>query len=825
MISYHSVESTSKHHPMSAAGSHPSPGLTRLRNVFASKAILHACEIGALAAVILWTDFLHFYIFNRSYISEYVLSSNLPLKLSGIEPWLAGQFPIWNSRLAAGWPVLADAASLPLDWRNFLYFIFDPVPAYWASLFAGRIAGTALLFYYLRLRHGIRFAAALPATFVYFCGTLVMEDSRQPWAVVWDLLPAYLWAVERLYERLTAARGVTIAILWFFMFTMGTFGRAIYIAPIGGLWSFALFLVGPKRDWARFARFTAAFFGAHALGMALTGVTLVPFIEFVFHSNRGDEYPTDPFAMRGFFFLLFGAHDQENALFPTFNFFLYIGVTALPLLLMAWRERDSAYQRALPWLSLFVLSVILLLTTPLKSFLREYLPFIATTGGAGFAPFWGFLAALAVAFALNADAWRPARWVRIATACLLALQGAVLIGIVFLWTLSLVLTVEDPERLPDLQAAFLSLAPLAAPAAVVLISIRVLGLGLAVQGGSATKLHAIGAMLLLELTATMAIARPSTPQSAAYPVTPEVAYLKEHLDTLRSRMMMVYPFFARDLDSYITLFFDAQSYHRLNSANIYNSLIVKEYADVIADFGDLDERKRLFRRGYSQNMVTNRATSPLMDALAVRFVVAAVPLTYPEPLIERLQGVNYIVYERPDPMPRAFFVSHAEVLDADAIHARLQKIARAEFTFQQLRRYVLLDKDSAPPGLTVKTPKPAPQRNEQFVPARVREDAHARVVVDVDAPSDGWLVLSDTFYPGWRATADGRSVPIVRANGFARAVPVHAGRQEVIFQYRPKSLVYGIALSVIALIVTVGLVANPLMHPRAFSRPMLSGRF
>jgi hypothetical protein len=306
------------------------------------------------------------------------------------------------------------------------------------------------------------------------------------------------------------------------------------------------------------------------------------------------------------------------------------------------------------------------------------------------------------------------------------------------------------------------------------------------------------------MTVAMAIARPSTPWHQPYLVTPEVAYLKEHLDTDNERMIMVYPFRGRDLASSITLLFDAQAYHGLNSANIYDSLVISDYFDFFADFGDVEERKQLAGRGYSQGTITDRATSPLMDALAVRFVIAAVPLSDPGPLIQRLQGANYTVYERPDPMPRAFFVSNAEVLEQDAIHDRLRQIARAEFTLQQLRRYVLLDRDTLPPaGLTTEVQTISHGESGRFVPARVVKDDYSRISIDVDAPSDGWLVLSDTFYPGWRATANGLPVPIVRANGFARAIPVRAGHQEVVFRYDPRSVRYGAWLTVVAVLVTV----------------------
>jgi len=63
------------------------------------------------------------------------------------------------------------------------------------------------------------------------------------------------------------------------------------------------------------------------------------------------------------------------------------------------------------------------------------------------------------------------------------------------------------------------------------------------------------------------------------------------------------------------------------------------------------------------------------------------------------------------------------------------------------------------------------------------------------AQAPGWLVLFDTYYPGWRALVDGKETAIERADVFFRAVPVPAGEHTVEFRYLPRSLVYGIIIS------------------------------
>jgi uncharacterized membrane protein YfhO len=53
------------------------------------------------------------------------------------------------------------------------------------------------------------------------------------------------------------------------------------------------------------------------------------------------------------------------------------------------------------------------------------------------------------------------------------------------------------------------------------------------------------------------------------------------------------------------------------------------------------------------------------------------------------------------------------------------------------------------------------------------------------------LVLSDTFYPGWKAFVDGKEEKILRANYNFRAVPLTAGTHRVEFVYDPLSFKLG----------------------------------
>jgi hypothetical protein len=69
-------------------------------------------------------------------------------------------------------------------------------------------------------------------------------------------------------------------------------------------------------------------------------------------------------------------------------------------------------------------------------------------------------------------------------------------------------------------------------------------------------------------------------------------------------------------------------------------------------------------------------------------------------------------------------------------------------------------------------------------PAKIIKYFPNLVEIEIVAPQDGYLILTDTFYPGWQAAVDNQKVEILPAFPAFRAVQVTSGKHILEFNYR-----------------------------------------
>ncbi len=84
--------------------------------------------------------------------------------------------------------------------------------------------------------------------------------------------------------------------------------------------------------------------------------------------------------------------------------------------------------------------------------------------------------------------------------------------------------------------------------------------------------------------------------------------------------------------------------------------------------------------------------------------------------------------------------------------------------------------------------------------ANIVSDQPNEVDIEVSMTKPGFLLLLDTYFPGWKATVNGSESPILRADYNFRAVQLPAGKSVVRFVYEPESFRLGMILFFVGLV-------------------------
>jgi hypothetical protein len=177
--------------------------------------------------------------------------------------------------------------------------------------------------------------------------------------------------------------------------------------------------------------------------------------------------------------------------------------------------------------------------------------------------------------------------------------------------------------------------------------------------------------------------------------------------------------------------------------------------------------------------------APVAGALYFRLFIApgaGLPVAWTEG--------GFRVWAVPDARPRAYF--------ATAI-TRVTDLPRA---------IVAIRESAATPNAAVLEGTTPAAPTEAGV-VRIMHDTPGSVTLDTDhRGGDALLVLNETTDPGWRATVDGRHVPILHVNAIAQGVMVPEGAHTVRFIYAPQPVFVGGIISGAAGIVCVALLAS-----------------
>ena len=105
-------------------------------------------------------------------------------------------------------------------------------------------------------------------------------------------------------------------------------------------------------------------------------------------------------------------------------------------------------------------------------------------------------------------------------------------------------------------------------------------------------------------------------------------------------------------------------------------------------------------------------------------------------------------------------------------------------------------------------PAPVQAQLAEWVPG------HMRITLTGNAPTETYLLVSETWYPDWRATIDGQAVPVHRGDHALIALAIPPGAKEVTLDFLDDGYRKGKIVTLISSLFAVGLVLVPAFRRR-----------
>lgn len=723
-----------------------------------------------------------------------------------------GELPLWNPYTMGGHPIYADGVARAFSPFLFFYAFFD-VPLGYSLARITELLLASVFFYLLLVSMGVGATGGLMGSLVFaFSSHSLFHLTGLGWwgGLMW--LPLVLVCANRAVSgqgyRWAAVAGVLLAA----SFYCGYLPNQIYYMGAAMLWYLVAAISGKGAVRRCFLRLLLTI----GVGLALSAPQWAPVMELLKFSNRR-IVPTEmsfiylpPWYLATLVFPnLFGsAYDAETlrlftALNVSHDHILYVGIAALLPLGALIISRNASIERERVSIRFFLLlggvALVAMTCAPLYVHVTRFIPVLQTIRViVRVAVLFMFALAVLVGFGTDRltrmDTNALKAFSRYATRFSIAAGLFVLLSIAVGYWVKLFgsewdLTERGAEAFVRRSAVVLS-AQFTPPsrsiiASLILLAAVALLLSLAARGSLSRRTLVGGLMVLLvvDLSWNGTQFTESFDPSRVFPRT----VITDFLASLPPGRVLVTPSDLETnrkvdpVDEKIIAPPNTLLPYRLATVTGKDQLFPKwyrEYATVIEP------------QPYLSHVVFEQSQSRYFDLMNVAYVLTRASGPAPKSGERVAAAEGLALYANRNAMPRAFFAS--KVIQVGTEEDSLRVVGDPSLDLRTT--VVILGGEGF-------------ERMELSAggAARIISSLRNRLEIEAETSSDGLLVVSDNYYPGWKAAVDGSDTEVFRANHTMRAVRVPAGRHVVSFEFVPQAFwvsVYG-SLSAAAILLAV----------------------
>jgi len=725
---------------------------------------------------------------------------HLPLRMLTVSLWRGRQVPLWNPYIFCGTPLLADGISLPFDPLIWTYLFFGPLLGRGLTFFFQfLLAGVGMYLFLLRL--GLRpYAAILGAVAFMFNAifTTWMELRTLVGAMCW--LPWVLFFLEGALKRKSLTQAAFASLFLGFSILGGHLQYAFYGLAVALL--YGLFRTGEYFWRTRAGKGLVVHLGLVGLvillGLALGSVQIFPQMELTGQSQRSPGQYRDinflsPLSL--FTFLMpefYGSPIEGDYVGVLPRSFLalprgYIGAFAAVLALLGAFGREKKRAIFFTLLGAITILFLILLAVGLGLLMVKIFPDFHALDATRLIIVYIFCASVLAAFGMEGLISPETK----RSALSLLKFSLLILALLFLFLFFspyfegyLSSLGEEGTRLflylLQLKAQY-GLVPLA-PQIILPLSLAALGILLTILYLN----HKIGlnfykALIFILLAGELLYFgwrySPYVPREYIYPPLRVLEALKP-MPTER------------------ILGKDPPGAHPVKGDMLIpNSALAYGFADIRGDESFYPERYFRFMRLIAGNGASllgcihlSEHDSRLLDLLGVKYILTAEELEGGKfQLVYEEEKSPLRIYENKKVLPRAFVARDWKVTQDK--RALIRELGSGHFE----PGYLALLEEPAP----FSPPPPSPE-NDKIEITRYQANL---VEIFASLQSPGLLVLTDSYFPGWRAFVDGKEKKIYQVDYILRGIFLTSGAHQVRFIYKPRSFMMGAVLSAISLLI------------------------
>ena len=678
------------------------------------------------------------------------------------------KLPLWNPYSFSGQPLLANSQSSPFQIFNVLFLILPFKLAWGFLIILPLVSGAFLMALFLKSLKLHNEAVIFGSIILPFSGFFVAwgEWGTVVASAVW--LPLILYAVVHLFKNLNPFYFLLLVLATSQSIFSGHIQTGLYVVLSSILFIFFLFLRSKK-----IIPIAICLLGI-ALGIAISAIQIMPTLEFVklsarsldqsYFQGRQDWFIPPQNLVQLFVPDFFGNPATYNywGIWNYGEFVSFVGVVALIFAILGvFKQRNKITF----FILLLILSLFLALENPLSKLPYTLnIPFISSMQPSRIIFLVIFSLSVISAFGVEAFLKSKEKIKSI-------LSPAIVMALIFILAILQFFSVNIFGLIADESAKKIALRNLIIPALVTLILLITFPLKI-LKFPKKIIILAIFIVTIFELFRFTNKFLPFTKTQLIFPETKTTTFLANQQRPFRVLATDRRIFGGNSLSAY-----------RVEAVQGYDPLFLKDYSQLVSSW---NENKKVDAGNFNRIITPQNYQSPISNLLNVKYVASFDDISE-EGFKKIYQEGETKIFVNENAFNRVFFVD--EIIKVSNKDEELEKMFEESSNLENLAF-----------SSEINFPKKESKNTGSF---RFESYSDQHLALKVNVLEEAPFVISNIYYPGWRAYISGIEVPIYRVDYLLQAVIVPKGESLVEFKFSPQSFYNGFYVSLTAFLFTI----------------------